>query len=59
MYTNILYTCTQSYLTGLGCEMALVDLGLDPIVEAGEEEEGEEAGGGQGVEHLRVDAQLE
>jgi hypothetical protein len=39
--------------------MALVDPGLDPVVEAGEEEEGEEAGGGQWVEHLRVDAQLE
>jgi hypothetical protein len=39
--------------------MAIVDLGLNAVVEAGEEEEGEEAGSGEGVDHLGVDAQLE
>ena len=43
----------STHLAGLGRKMALVDLGLNAIVETGEKEEGEEAGSSQRVEHLR------
>jgi hypothetical protein len=40
MYTNKLNTCTQSYLTGLCCQIVLVDPGLDLIVERSEKDDG-------------------
>ncbi len=46
--------CPCLHLAGLDGEVTIVDLGLYAVVEAGQEEEGEQAGGGQWVHHLPV-----